>query len=208
MKTLRIELSLSIGRGSMRAGLMLLLLVAVPLGLGSESFEMTTTYPAPAGIYQNLTATRGADLARDSGDVIMARGGGRVAIGSPSAGTAKLAVLGGNVGLQTTTPKMQAPDGGTTGNLDANDVFIRATNKWVSEMGFNGNITTRASGQQSNDSTVALGEHKFCSLSGVKPIGPVPNCGCDVRPVGGNWQLIVDVREGFGSCGCSAVCID
>ncbi|MCU0651681.1 MAG: hypothetical protein MUC39_01910 [Candidatus Omnitrophica bacterium] len=41
----------------------------------------------------------------------------------------------GNVGIGTTSPQTPAPGGGTTGNLDVNDVYLRSTGKWASQGG-------------------------------------------------------------------------
>lgn len=71
------------------------LLLAAAAELGSESFTMSTTYPAPSGIYNQMVTTGKTYLARDSG--------GFLSVGSaasPSAGTI-MTVSGGNVGIGT-----------------------------------------------------------------------------------------------------------
>lgn len=69
---------------------------AVP-ELASESVTLTTYYPAPSGVYAQMITTGNTYLARD---------GGFVDVGtsvSPSGGT-KMAVMGGNMGVGTTSP--------------------------------------------------------------------------------------------------------
>jgi hypothetical protein len=45
-----------------------------------------------------------------------------------------LAVSAGNVGIGTTSPQAPAPNN-QTGNLDANDVYLRSIGKWASQAG-------------------------------------------------------------------------
>ena len=45
----------------------------------------------------------------------------------------------GNVGVGTQTPN---PDKGASGNIDVNDVYLRSTGKWLSEMSISGNAGT------------------------------------------------------------------
>jgi hypothetical protein len=44
--------------------------------------------------------------------------------------------IGNNIGVGTTTPQTPSPTGTTTtGNLDANDVYLRSTSQWLSQAG-------------------------------------------------------------------------
>jgi len=86
-----------------------LFFVAIAL---SRSITLTTYYPAPSGVYRNLTTTQDTYLATDSG----------------------------NVGIDTDTPTSAAnPNGNTNGNLDVNDIWLRDANggagEWASQEG-------------------------------------------------------------------------
>lgn len=96
---------------------MLALVIIAVFGLGmaiSETYTMETYYPSPVGVYTNMTVTSTAVLARD----------------------------GGNVGIGTTSPKTPSPNR-ATGNLDANDVYLRSTGRWVSSGGNFGGLYTK-----------------------------------------------------------------
>ena len=74
----------------MRAGLAATLVLLCVPELGSESVSLTTSYPAPSGVYTQLITTGKTHLARD---------GARVAIGSIPNPQAKLEV-GGDIIFQ------------------------------------------------------------------------------------------------------------
>lgn len=76
-------------RLSVRLSRALALLLALPLDLRCETLTLSTTYPSPAGIYnQIITTGNGAK------DTLLARDSGRVVVGS-SGGGDKLVVNGG-----------------------------------------------------------------------------------------------------------------
>lgn len=73
------------------------LILALSAAARCESLVLETYYPSPAGIYTNITVISGAELGRDSGNVVLvssANSGGSVGIGT-GAPTAKLDVRGG-----------------------------------------------------------------------------------------------------------------
>jgi hypothetical protein len=105
----------------------LLLLASVP-ALRSERLTMTTTYPAPSGVYTQLVATGNAYLARD---------GGKVLIGGTVPTSAKLSVEGGAAftgtvtaadlqvaGRSAATTAVCAPDTGLSCSLDKGELHI------------------------------------------------------------------------------------
>lgn len=95
MRPLILELELDLGRRGLRWLMVGALMLWASRELQSESVTLSTYYPAPGGVYGNLMTTGGTTLARDSGSVV---------IGGSTAGTAKLAVLNGRVGIGTTSP--------------------------------------------------------------------------------------------------------
>lgn len=176
------------GWGPAAAGALLIVVLCVG-HLVSTSLTLTTYYPAPFGVYDQLRAT-GA-----TGDILLAYRGGNVGVGtaSPEAtldvngailsrsprflihgfdndgffwfrtrgdeprsaflgfhgrpgGDADSVVINprgrwppalfvnheGNVGVGSDSPQLRAPNGAVRGNLDANDVFLRAAGRWAS----------------------------------------------------------------------------
>lgn len=100
-----IHLHLELRRGHCVALASSFLVCALAVGLRSESITLTTSYPSPAGIYRSLITTLNTTLARD----------------------------GGNVGVGTSAPRAPAPNGGSSGNLDVNDVYFRSTGRWATQ---------------------------------------------------------------------------
>jgi len=111
-------------------------------GAFAENITITTYYPAPFGVYNEMRAKRMAigdayyqasdycwagwpsctnDI-DDEADLIVE---GNVGIGT---------IVEGNVGIGTITPQSPAPDR-QQGNLDVNDVYLRSTGQWMSEGG-------------------------------------------------------------------------
>lgn len=76
-----------------------------PLNLGSETLTLVTYYPAPYGGYASILTT---------GRTLLARDGNNVVIGAPAL-----------------TPP--APNG-AAGNLDVNDIYLRARGVWASRL--------------------------------------------------------------------------
>ncbi len=63
-------------------------LLVLPIELGSEDYRLQTYFPAPLGVYSNLTTTADTSLARD---------GGRVTIGASAVGGGTLTVNGNQI---------------------------------------------------------------------------------------------------------------
>jgi len=57
-------------------------------------------------------------------------------------------LVSGNVGAGTTSPRSNPPNAVATGNLDANDVFVRGSSRWASQGG-GGNGSHVAGGENS-----------------------------------------------------------
>lgn len=90
----------------------------------------------------------------------------------------------GNVGVGTQTPN---PDKGASGNIDVNDVYLRSTGKWLSEMG------------PSGTNSVVGGPYYTRTASGT---GPLYCFGSDLMVGGGCWAqdgCDGDDSSGFGS---------
>lgn len=97
------RISIEVGRAEGVALLTAALLTLAAMRLSSESFTFTTTYPAPAGVYNQIvtTGTGGAGaldttLNRAAGNTILvpaSNAAGRVGVGT-NAPNAKLAVAG------------------------------------------------------------------------------------------------------------------
>lgn len=105
-REINLQLSLRITASSLVGAMAGFLLLASAVELGSESVTLTTYYPAPSGVYTQMITTSNTYLARDTGGV---------SIGTTNAGSAKLAVMGGKVGLGTTNPAQKLQISG--GNL-------------------------------------------------------------------------------------------
>jgi hypothetical protein len=107
------------------------LLVTVTPELGSENVTLSTYYPAPSGVYNQMITTGNTFLASP----IPATGlpGGSVGIGTTNPGTALLAVMNGNVGIGTTNP-LTSPSaqlhlwGSTAGGMHGGDLGIGQQN--------------------------------------------------------------------------------
>ena len=64
-------------------GLIAAALLSLPCGyLVSETLTLSTSYPSPMGIYKTIVTTDATTLARNSGDVLLAGGGGKVGVGT------------------------------------------------------------------------------------------------------------------------------
>ena len=88
------------------AVLAVLLIPVVSYGQ-EEEITLSTYYPAPYGVYKELTTTSNTYLATEEG----------------------------NVGIGIREPNSDAPNGTKTGNLDVNDIYLRSVPKWVSQAG-------------------------------------------------------------------------
>ena len=109
MPELNIRVEIPVTRRMIR-GAMAALLLGAPAGeLSSESVTLTTYYPAPSGVYQQLITTQNVIFARDVQAVPPAAAANTpsfLVLGStitPTSGT-KLAIMGGPVGIKTMSP--------------------------------------------------------------------------------------------------------
>lgn len=95
------------GFSKMKSGLAaaVALFCIFPPSLGSETLTLTTYYPAPFAAYSSLLTT---------GRTLLARDGDNVRIGAPAL-----------------TPS--APNG-AAGNLDVNDIYLRAESQWATRL--------------------------------------------------------------------------
>ncbi len=102
-------------------GLIILIVVGVPSSFAqTETITITTYYPSPFGIYNELRAKKmaiGASYYNPAG----------TSINDPAD-----LIVEGNVGIGTTSPH-SVPPNGNTGNLDVNDIYLRATGNWMSQ---------------------------------------------------------------------------
>lgn len=98
MAELNIHLDVRVAPGLIRWGLGALLMTVVTGELASESVQLQTYYPAPSGVYTNMITTGNTWLSRDGG--ILAVGTNAASLGAG----AKMAVMGGSVGIGTTSP--------------------------------------------------------------------------------------------------------
>lgn len=87
--------TLKIPRAASRWGILTFLLAGSATQISSESYILTTYYPAPSGVYTRMVTTGQTFLTRD----VSPGGGGGVAIGSKAQPAAMLDVNGGaNIG--------------------------------------------------------------------------------------------------------------
>ncbi len=95
---------LKFSRGQLQTFLALIFVCAFASGLSPESVTLSTYYPAPAGVYNNMVTIGDTWLARDpvpsTGQPSFVELGSNAAV---SNGT-KLAIMNGNVGIGTTSP--------------------------------------------------------------------------------------------------------
>lgn len=117
-----------------RAGLAGLLLSGLSTELASESFTLTTYYPAPSGVYARMITTDSAWLARDSGRVgIRTRDpqavldvAGTAALRGSAATTGLQVTEAGRVGVGTTSPDSELSVAGSASvseNLTVNGLL-------------------------------------------------------------------------------------
>ena len=155
-----------------KTGLLMLGTLAVILGglALAQQLTLTTSYPVPSGIYNQLMTTGNSGSVpanttfnRNAGNTILVpptNAGGKVGIGTTSpqntldvgggmavggyAGTNAApqngAIISGDAGIGTPTPNTNAPNGSPTGNIDVNDVYLRSTSQWASQMGQSGSL--------------------------------------------------------------------
>ncbi len=94
----------------------------VPCFAQNEQITITTYYPSPFGVYNELRAKKMA-----IGDTYY--NPASISINDPAD-----LIVEGNVGIGTTSPH-NVPPNGNTGNLDVNDIYLRSISKWASQTG-------------------------------------------------------------------------
>jgi hypothetical protein len=97
MAELTVRFDLSFGARTMRCLMASAMIVSAVTEVASESVTLTTYYPAPSGVYSQMITTGNTFLARDGGYLDVGT------TGALAAGT-KMAVMGGSVGIGTTSP--------------------------------------------------------------------------------------------------------
>jgi hypothetical protein len=104
-----IKLRLNFGRSQIRFVFVMILLIVLPITLGSETYRMTTYYPAPFGAYQNIrsltTITAGNNGLIVLGEVSPSTGG--VEIYTPQIISTILSGQGGNIVLGACNGKIR-----------------------------------------------------------------------------------------------------
>ncbi len=125
----------------------------------AEDITLTTYYPSPRGVYQELRASQamaiGTTDALPANTLMLIHGQGTTSattalrienragnplfvvtdggdISTSSSTTPFIIDSAGNVGIGTSVPTNPAPNG-QPGNLDANDVFLRSIGTWASQ---------------------------------------------------------------------------
>ncbi len=83
-----------------------------------DQLTVTTYYPSPYGSYRELSAQK----------MKIGRTYSQAAVADDNL------IVEGNIGLGTLTPNSPAPNGARNGNLDVNDVYIRAMDQWISKI--------------------------------------------------------------------------
>lgn len=103
--------------------------------LSSESVTMTAYYPSPSGVYTQMITTGRTFLSRDAGFV-------DIGTTAPLDPGVKVAIMGGSVGIGTTSP-------GATLEVDGTAVFGGQIRIADSSQGFGKVLTSDASGYAS-----------------------------------------------------------
>jgi hypothetical protein len=139
MRTLTIRIELS--RGQLRSFLALALLCLAAADTASESLTLTTTYPAPFGVYNQIITTGGPSGA--ASDTTLNRNGGNAVLVPPSNPA-------GMVGVGTAAPnaKLEVAEG---------DLYISSAGQGLVVKSPSGNLCRRILvSDDGNISTVAV----------------------------------------------------
>lgn len=184
-------------------------LVAIFIGSArAEQITLTTYYPAPYGVY-NQMVTRTLGVGDNDGD------GDIDSNDAPDpdfiTGNPNDLWVAGNVGIGTIGPSQRLDVNGKirmrieTVAEDNDDIV--ATKGYVdSSGGFT--ITSYFDSCDKCDRTMNLGPHKFCVLSGVGGPGGF-NTDCRVYKSGDDWHLhIQDGDNNSQTHSCRALCFD
>ncbi len=119
MSNIRVQLDFTVPGTPFRLAAAAGLLILLSGELGSENVTLTSYYPAPSGVYTQMITTNNSYIARDGGVLDVG-----TTAGLP-AGT-KMAVMGGSVGIGTTSPgKMLSVNKGATAG---DGIVINGTN--------------------------------------------------------------------------------
>ncbi|MBI3319549.1 MAG: hypothetical protein HYZ89_03070, partial [Candidatus Omnitrophica bacterium] len=199
--------------------------VVIPYNLGIGTTSPTHRLDVTGDIAIHMAPTQGGLYFGDNSPVnqkwqigywepsILPPDGGLVVTETGVADYRMTFLAGGNVGIGTATPTSPAPGpGGTpaTGNVDANDVFLRSTGKWVSQ---GGEPTLSGPFTATKTTWPNLGPHTICMLTQtyfeLTPPGGSNNVICNVQrsPAPSfDWQLIASASTSGAQC--VAYCLD
>jgi|GEM_PF-4433556 len=159
----------------------LILIILLPRLIEPETLTITTYYPAPYGGYVSILTTGNTWLARDVGNVGIGTSqalsklsvNGTVSIGKDyvtELTPANSLVVQGDVGVGTPDPKNDPPNHISVGNIDANDIWLRSSNRWLSQgPKITGGYWVRAGLADCSNGcgkAIELGHHDFCFLVG------------------------------------------
>ena len=110
-----------------KVGLLMLAALAVVIGgfALAQQLTLTTSYPVPSGIYNQLMTT-GNSGSVPANTTFNLNAGNTILVPPTNAA--------GNVGIGTVSPHSPAPGGAAAGNLDVNDAYLRSVGSWASQM--------------------------------------------------------------------------
>lgn len=169
----------------------------------TEDISITTYYPAPFGVYNELRSQRMAVGANYTSAVWSWDTDG----GNPEMNEFRQdadLIVEGNVGIGTVNPRFPAPNA-MSGNLDVNDIWLRGATppRWASEGG-TPQVTSYTCNNPVANTTCNLGVHDVCFLSGARHEED-NNSGVQTIRVykgGGQWRFYVqnDYLYGWATC--------
>ena len=196
-RSIDVHLHLRYDRKSLRPWLAAAFLLLTAGDLASESVSLSTYYPAPSGVYTQLIATSVSYLARDAGYVDvgttaalpagtkMSVMGGSVGIGTTSPGNALQIVGGGNSNVDlAVNGRIQTGDGGSSGGV----WLSNAGNMFVGQDGTNLGLYTAGAGWG-----MVMTQGGFVGIGNNSPSYPL-----DVGTVAGNPEMRVGGIAGVG----------
>ncbi len=182
--------------------------------IATESVTLTTYYPAPAGAYNNMVTIGNTWLARDNQPGTSVPSFVELGDNSGVSAGTKLAVMNGNVGINTTTPQAQLDIEAGAGVTHCVGSYGCSTSYPVPLR-----INNPPNGVQAGavwTATDNMGDGAWqSSTSGLSTFGPYGctgggNCGGHSYPLGGPYQLCtisyVFDTAGAGSGGAGQGC--